>query len=388
MADKACYDQIIHLLSSALCQTVSEKTKEHIDLAGIYEIARKHNIVNALYYAVKDMPNKRIEPFRRAWVHSVQVDAVQDMEVENVLRQLELERIRCVPLKGHIIKNLYPYPEMRSKSDIDILIDADNMPQITDIMVKLGFAPDNNQGGSNHYSFRKKHVLLIEFHHSLFDLSSPFSGPLNPGWQYTIPGQKEEYILELTKEGFYIYLIAHIANHFISGGTGIRSIMDVFVYNSHFESQLDCDFIEKEFERAGLTRFAQNIKSLSEVWFRGRPGNALTEEMGNFILSSGVFGTLNNSMLSQVLKYSDKNGMNPGKVRVFANRVFLPLKEMQYRYGFLKKLPFLLPIGWGMRGVRVLKTRMDLLIAWFFSLSNVHKDELKKHRDMFKRFGL
>ena len=387
MEHKECYDQVIHLLSSALYQTVPEN-KEHFDLAGIYEIARKHNIANTIYYAVKDMAAESVEPFRKSWLHLAQINAIQDIEVENVLKQLEMERIRCVPLKGHVIKNLYPYPEMRSKSDIDILIDADNMPRITDIMIKSGFVPDDNQGGGNHYSFNKNHVLYIEFHHSLFDLSSPFSEHFNPGWQYTIPGQKDEFILELSKEGFYIYLIAHIANHFISGGTGIRSVMDVFVYNRHFESQLDYDYIGNEFERAGLTRFAQNIKSLSEVWFCGRPGNALTEELGNFIMSSGVFGTLDTSMLSQVLKYSDKNEIHMSKARVFTNIVFLPLKEMQYRYGFLKRFPLLLQIGWGFRAVRVLWTKRDIIQAWIFSLSNVHKDELEKHRDMFRRFGL
>jgi len=61
---------------------------------------------------------------------------------------------------------------------------------------------------------------------------------------------------------------------------------------------------------------------------------------------------------------------------------------MQYRYAFLKKLPFLLPVGWTLRGIRVLKTRKHILKSWVSNVSTVREDELQKHREKFRHFGL
>jgi hypothetical protein len=393
-----------------------------------------------LYYAVKDFPPDLSEPFRLEWLRSVQVDTIQKLETNNIFKQLDAEHIRWVSLKGYVLKNLYPSPEMRSMGDIDILIDAVNMPRVTEIMIKMGFTPEPNQGGGNHYSFNKKPLTHIEYHHSLIDISVPFSEFVNPGWQYvnarcppdqpTNQGDASRAALndcltrpkgelnvreaclyqsnlpiyqssnlppvqpsnfpayQLSREGCFIHMISHIAAHFLSGGAGIRSVMDVWVYNQHYEQQLDWTFINSEFKRAGLLQFAQNIKDLSDVWFGTKEPTELLDELGDYIIGSGTYGTSDKAVLSAVLKSDDKNAIGIRKIKAFTKRVFLPLKEMQYRYAFLKKLPVMLPVGWMLRGIRVLNTRKDILKSWVNNVSTVQADELEQHKQRFQRFGL
>lgn len=55
-------------------------------------------------------------------------------------------------------------------------------------------------------------------------------------WDYSIPINDHEYALQLIPEYHYLYVIMHMLNHFFTAGTGIRSIMDVWVMNSVYEN--------------------------------------------------------------------------------------------------------------------------------------------------------
>lgn len=388
---------MIQLLNAALQQTSCALSAEPIDWTRLFQLAHSHSIANTLYYAVKELTAEISEPFRMEWLRSVQIGTIQKLETDSIFKQLNAEHIRYVPLKGYVLKNLYPSPEMRSMGDIDVLIDAENMPRVSKIMTDLGFTPDANQGGGNHYSFDKEPFVHIEFHHSLFDTSSPFSEYFNPGWQFVaVPYECENLssttatltpTLQLTPEGFYIFMLGHLASHFISGGSGIRSVMDVWVYNQHYEHQLDWTFINSEFNRAGLLRFAQNIKDLSDAWFGTKEPTALMDEMGDYITGSGTYGTSEQAALSEVLKSDNQTVLGLRKIKAFTKRVFLPLKEMRFRYAFLNKLPFFLPVGWMLRGIRVLATRKDLLKSWVNNVSTVQAAELEHYKQKFQRFG-
>ncbi len=43
-----------------------------------------------------------------------------------------------VPLKGSIIKNMYPSIDMRTMSDMDILIKREDAKKVHDILIEMG----------------------------------------------------------------------------------------------------------------------------------------------------------------------------------------------------------------------------------------------------------
>ena len=46
-------------------------------------------------------------------------------------------------------------------------------------------------------------------------------------------------------EDFYIYLIAHEYRHFSHSGTGLRSLLDVYLFWKKHGEQLDGEYIER-----------------------------------------------------------------------------------------------------------------------------------------------
>ena len=62
-----------------------------------------------------------------------------DAEREQVFKEMDAAGIWHLPLKGSVLKSLYPKPWMRQMSDNDILFDPEYQSEVKDIMVKRGY---------------------------------------------------------------------------------------------------------------------------------------------------------------------------------------------------------------------------------------------------------
>lgn len=184
-------DYLIHLISSILNDEQPGLPPSYLefDWGKLYNLAKMHSVENIVYYAltrlnpgfcdaasavcsnsnkcfshtpVHDFMSERMQDschkstyysilnnvlrgFEEAYKKAIYKEAVQHIEVEKILCCLEEMKIRCMPLKGYLMKYLYPKPDMRSMADIDILIDETNMEQISKLMIKLGYDEGNHQ---------------------------------------------------------------------------------------------------------------------------------------------------------------------------------------------------------------------------------------------------
>ena len=71
------------------------------------------------------------------------------------------------------------------------------------------------------------------------------------------------------------YMTAHEYKHYSAGGTGLRSLLDVYLFLRKFGKSLDFDYISQEAEAWGFTEFEGLNRSLALRLF---PGEALTED--------------------------------------------------------------------------------------------------------------
>jgi hypothetical protein len=56
----------------------------------------------------------------------------------------------------------------------------------------------------------------------------------------------------LEPEDFYIYQMGHLYKHYSKGGSGIRSVLDTYIYLKRYEDILDRGYLDKEFEKMGI----------------------------------------------------------------------------------------------------------------------------------------
>ena len=159
-----------------------------------------------------------LESFKKSYISAVYLSSLQDFGVEELDEKLAEQGIEYIPVKGYVIKNLYPEPELRTMSDIDILIQEKDRLKTDEILKNLGY---ERQGlGSNVWTY-KRGMVTFEIHINLagkkywndVDYIGYFSGL----FQKSHPiGDKTER--HLTLEDHFLFLCFHLAKHLCSTG--------------------------------------------------------------------------------------------------------------------------------------------------------------------------
>ena len=384
MENESLQQTFLQLLRCALKQEKVMLAEDREDWQLLYQLAKAHSLESLLFYGLQRNETVIYHLFCEAHLREMRRQTIRSFEMQEIFQALQAEEIPFVPLKGWILCELYPLPDMRSMADIDLLCHAENMPMVRSILENRGYETIV-AGRGNHYTFYKQPFLHLEFHPQLFDSASPLSRFFSPGWQYVNPESQNQFQKSLSNEGFYLFLLAHLTNHFLHGGSGIRSVLDLWLFREKYKNSLDWHFIKAELQRAGILTFAQNLEHLAEWWFCQRSSPPVIEELGSFIFSCGTYGSGENAAL-QLFRQQPLNSRT--RWAAFAQRVFLNRENMQGQYDFLHRFPFLLPCCWLLRAVRVLRQRRMLLAMWVAHLEAVDTERVEQYRQQMLRFGL
>ncbi len=322
---------LIYLVSCAVNGVTPDA--EHVvrmDLDAIYKLARRHMLAATVSPALKaaGIQDRR---FAEALEHSALKSSTMDMEMDAVFAALTDAGIWHMPLKGIVLQHLYPIYGMRQMSDHDILFDAKRADAVKSIMEKLGFSVEHF-GASNHDVYHKEPVSNFEMHTSLFGSSHD-----EKMYKYYTDVEKrllgDGYEKHFSPEDFYIYMLAHEYKHYSMGGTGLRSILDVYVYLQ--KESLDMDYVATETEKLGIAEFEISNRSLAQHLFSGKELTDADKDMLEYVLSSSVYGTINHRVENKMRQ----NGW--GKIKYALNRFFVPVSKKNKNYiAYSKYYPF------------------------------------------------
>jgi len=191
------------------------------------------------------------------------------------------------------------------------------------------------------------------------------------------------------EEDLFIYLIIHLTKHYSAAGIGIRFFIDICLYVRHFKPTMDWTFIWSELSGLGLREFAESIMGLCSVWFEGAAGNEVYDEMAEYVLSSGIYGTRRHSVLSALgIKNHKQQPAWAAKLRYMLKLFFPPLSVMRVQYPILEKVPLLMPFCWLLRGIRCMLFKRKNTFRVIKSVSSVSGEDIDKLRSLHSKTGL
>lgn len=283
-------------------------------------------------------------------------------------QQQEIERIRAafcahdidfMPLKGTLLRALYPAPEMRQMGDADILIKATQTDAIAEVMQSLGYT--EMTGAAHEIVWDKKGALHVELHRYLvppFDADMFAFFEAHGVWEHAVPYAGSEY--HMTPEDELIFEFMHFVKHFRFGGAGLRHVVDFYLFWKRYP-KLNEAYICERLEQIGCADFYRNIHALVDCWFGDAPLNAVTEKITSLLFVGGIYGNAETEERTMYARYR-KQYRFAGAAR-FLHMAFPPLSQQRKRYPILKKVPFLLPITWVLHGVDVLFRRPETIGA-------------------------
>lgn len=303
----------------------------------LFKLSKKHDLAHLIGYALKVSENKIDEDIQKAFEQVMNMAAFRYVKIsydlEAMSNALEKAQIRFIPLKGSVIRKYYKEPWLRTSCDIDILISDSDVEK-----AKKVFAEELNYTYVSEWnyevSFYTPAKTHIELHHVLNDENKSIDRVLSAVWDRSAPIPNCSFHYEMSDEMYYFYHIAHMAKHFVNGGCGIRPFIDIWVlnHNCEFERQKRYALLDE----AGLLQFAKVAEQLSEVWIGNESHTPLSEQLEQFILSGGTYGTVETRVAVQ-------QAITGGKFSYIMSRIFLPYDQLKLTYPNLETRKWLFP---------------------------------------------
>ncbi len=307
-----------------------------------------------------------------------------DHEMACMSDLFEKHGIDFIPLKGSVLRGLYPQRWMRTSSDIDILLRAEQEKEAEELLVKeLGYEYDTKHEYIHHGTlFSPVNHVHVEPHWTLFhdthSRSSCFE-VFDKIWDRAVPdpaGSGHRYAL--SDADAYTYLVAHMEKHFHqSGGCSIKGLLDLWLMDRIPDA--DIEGRKRMIREVELSRFEDRIKDLIYCWMEGR--NAENEQLEQFVLQGTLFGTARS--------ITEMQAARKGRLGYMASRIFLPLSQMKLLYPVLDKHPLLLPVMWIRRLGKVAgKNDRRRIEEQIKTTIDADKEDLRRLRELGDYLGL
>ena len=250
----------------------------------------------------------------------------RDYAIEQISRLLEEEGIDFMPLKGALIRHLYPAPHLRTSCDLDILVREDRvLDAARAIEERLSYRPE---GGRQYhdYTLLSPDGVRLELHFSLAENDPRMDGVLSRVREHARPAAEGAH-LHLPSDAFLIlHHTAHAAHHLLMGGCGMRPLIDLHLM--HRALMPDEGELDTLLAKSSLTDFHRHALSLAACWFEGRPSEGAEKELERFLLANHLYGSDGSRVAISRSRRSHAAHLK--------SRLLLPYEELSVRYPSLR----------------------------------------------------
>ncbi len=370
----------------------SAGAEPEVDWTRLQELAAIHGVGGILGYMSMTAPiaPESLRPRLRQ-------DCIQTMNLYNrraVLAQglvsaLAEKGVDCCRVKGLVVRQLYPVPELRSFNDVDLLIRREDRERVHQYMLQAGYRCDVDYGhvycyqrGSEYYEI---HTQLIS--RDIKD-QADYCGFFDRAWEHM--EQTAPHCCRLEKEFHLLYLLCHIAKHAAGSGAGVRMYLDIAACIKAYDDCLDWAQIFAWLQELNLTQFGCAVLTAVESWFgvesRGqfpRLNEQTLERFAQFTLEAGVFGHHGRDNALTVLKTSQGS-----RGKMLLGRLFPSAGYLEKRYSYLQGRHWLVPVAWAQRA---LESKGGTPRQFAREAKNIltHDDqEVERLKDICKEIGL
>lgn len=332
--------QLLRLISRYLSESEEALNISNEEIEALLSLAKKHQI-GALTAAALNSFGYASESGKLILAKAQRKAVLYNNEYNTICRELEKHRISYLPLKGIQLTGLYPSFGLREMSDIDILICSDSFDTVKEIMLSHHYRVKFYEK-TNHDVYTKPPFLIFEMHRTLFNrFSYPEIQAYYDAKSY-VNVSNGSYRLQMTVEESYIYLVAHAYIHYISAGTGLRTLLDIFLYLKRYKNELDPQAISAELKKLSIEDFERKLRELSDKFLAPDSLSEKEAEELDYYIISGAHGT--GTVLNKNRIASFKRRKAHGTKFGYITYRLKPPSQVVGRHPFFSRHPSLIPI--------------------------------------------
>ena len=334
----------------------------------LINLALEQSLQTILYPVYNDKSYKK---YYIGWVVKQEEFLSIQNEITNIFND---NNINHLYFKGSVLCNLYDDISVRTRGDIDVYVDINDLDKAKSLLISNGY--ELEAGGEPHNITLYKNNIMIELHFALLDDSHPIKLINYYSKPFDIAHNVDNCLYALNDTEHFIYCLAHFAHH-LRQGAGIRYMLDFYYMLK--KTNIDYDKLHKDFELLGLSKLYNNtlnvIYYLTDEKF-DEFDNTEIDYFIEYMLKSGIhgFGKENEGSTAQAVAHVDKK-------RYFMVKVFLTNKT--YRKAIYPKL-----------GSKAILYPLCLIKHWWYLLTNRLGSLFKflfgknKKKDLYNKLGI
>lgn len=349
---------LVYLLSCSIKNRPAKLPPKEIDWSKLYDVAGEQKILPLVFEQVAKLGNKGpdvelLRKWQQETLSCVYFFKLQNEQLLKILSTAERKGVDILLLKGSVIKDLYPIPELRTMSDYDGLIKNEQLDLVKEVFISEGYniAKENDET----IEFEKEGCLKFEFFYSVFTKikkDEKFGLDL---WENAIPvvGQ---HIKRPSDENFLVHLLAHLIKHLNTRGAGIRNLADISLFV--MKNELDYEYIISQMKLLNSEKIFYGIMKAAEKYFGVELSvdcqdiePDMVDKLILYMMENGVYGVTENIFLFDA-RFA--KGSFFVRIKNFLKKFFPVGEKLGKRYDYARKCPLLLPVAWIHRFIKVL----------------------------------
>ncbi len=338
------------LLKKAMFGMTTEYALDGVDLKWLFSAFLSHDLLHLFgdFFEKNffETHPELVKKAKKAQMTAIYRHLMQESELERITKTLEESEIPFMPLKGSIIRAYYPESWMRTSCDIDILVHEDDAERVSEVLCS-SCAYTYEKRMTHDISLYSQTGVHLELHFRIGD-NEKISSAFSHVWEDACVKEGTRFHYGMDNDTFVAYHVAHMAEHFVHGGCGVRPFLDLWIATN--KMGYNSDRVRELLAIANLVPFYEAVLTLYNVWLENGMHTELTREMEDYILSSGIYGTTENRV---AIAQANKGG----KLRYVLGRIFLPYSRLILYYPNLKKHPILYPFYQVKRWFRIVFTK-------------------------------
>lgn len=355
-------EQIIDLLNSSIHDTKPKLDySKNIDWDKIIEESNAHSVTGLLYPALKKYDNSKLDiDVLNSLKKSTFISAVQQSkhikETAKILELFNKNNIPVIVLKGLVIRNYYPMPDLRTMCDSDVIIHKEDLEKVRTLLLNEGFREEEDAG--HHIAFFK-FGFNLEVHWTLANETfrkgqECFQEHIwNDARKIQVDGVDT---LALSLEDQALHFCAHMASHMAISGFGVRQLADLVLLVEHEGKNINWNnFIEKA-KKSGLYKFSLGMFKVCNYLFNmeipkelndGNNDEEVIKLVVDDIFTGGVYGQRDLSFTFRAqVGYDIEDDSTFSMIKRYIEIILPPPSKLSDRYVYAKKHKILLPVAW------------------------------------------
>lgn len=389
----------LNILSDHLHERKTVLPPQQLDWELLIGLLKEHSLGAIGYLQCRDLleqDSKAYKALQGCFHSQVFYHTCQTVDFNEISQAFAQHNIPFIPMKGIVIAEYYPVPQVRSMGDMDLAIATENRQRVHEFMLNRDFKWFCDNHAVWTYG---RDVAVYEIHdHIMYETLAnavDYTAYFDRLWDYaeSVDGTRFEMKLEY----HFLYLVAHAAKHIINKGIGFRAFLDFAVLAKN--AQLDWNWIEQELKKLQLFEFARTCFALCERWFAltmPYTGKVLDEDFAaqvtEKVFVDGNFGLENEENDVGVAAKTAKRSSEPyisTAIKITIRKLFPPYRDMKLIpwYSFVDGRPWLLPAAWIYRFFFCMKNKFShsqTLLEQPF----VKKKEIDERQKFLDKWGL